>query len=225
MEKARYLDGTTLADVVSEEVYEKLITVFEAYGLPVDLFAVYKPWSIANTLQVFSMSSSESAEQGAEAANLGIDMYFLLNALVTQKSVDELEGLKFQVDQFDGLSTEFQEEYLNAVLDSILHPQDEETTTSADILNEWLTLWRKGDIEGFTNSFVQATEEAEETENELTTMLFGNRDKDMADKISKILEAEDKATYFVVVGAGHLVAENTIIHYLTEMGYEVEVLQ
>lgn len=219
---ALYWDGTTLADVVSEEVYDKLITVLEVYGLPVEEFAVFKPWSIANTLQVLSMTNSGSAEQGAESANLGIDMYFLLNAFLTQKPVFELEGMKYQVDLFEGLSAEFQEEYLEAILDSILHPQDEETTTSADLLNEWLTLWKKGDIEGFTNSFAPATEE---TENELTTMLFGKRDKDMAEKIIMMLESEQKGTYFVVVGAGHLTIENSVLDHLTEMGYEVEVLQ
>ena len=219
---AIYWDGTTLADVVSVEVYEKLIVVFEAYGLPAEEFAVFKPWSIANTLQVLSMTNSGSAEQGAESANLGIDMYFLLNAFLTQKPVFELEGMKYQVDLFEGLSPEFQEEYLKAVLDSILEPQDEETTTSADILNEWLNLWRAGDIEGFTNSFVPATEE---TENELTTMLFGKRDKDMAEKISMMLKSEYKGTYFIVVGAGHFTIENSVLHHLTEMGYEVEGLQ
>jgi len=222
MTKSMYQDGTNLEDVLSQETYEKLLKVLNQYGIQSEAISTYKPWRLANDLSVMLATNSEDTQQSAQAAGLGIDVYFLLNAFLSQKPIAELEGIKYQADLFDGLSVEFQEEYLEAILDSILEPQEEEGNTSADLLDEWVNLWIKGDIEGFTSSYTQSIDG---TENELTNMLFGKRDLDMSENIRKMLDSEEKGTYFVVVGAGHLVTENSIVHRLIEMGYEVEVVQ
>lgn len=221
--KATYQDGTTLKDHISEETYEKLVEVFKKYGLPEDVYNQFKPWSIANDLTVISMTNSDNLQQGAQSANLGIDMYFLSNALLFQKPIIELEGIRYQADLFDGLSAETQEEYLRSIIDSVLEPKTDETVDSAKLLEEWLALWINGDIEGFTASYGHSTKEAEEYE--FTNMLFGKRDKDMAEKIITMLESENKGTYFVVVGAGHLTQDGTVLDQLIEKGYKVEVLQ
>ncbi len=223
LQKATYQDGTTLKDNISEETYEKLMELFGKYGLPEDVYNQFKPWSIANDLTVLSMTNSENIQQGSQAASLGIDMYFLSNALLAQKPIVELEGIRYQADLFDGLSAETQEGYLVSIIDSILAPKTDETVDSAKLLDEWLTQWKNGDIEGFTNSYGHSTEGAEE--DEFTKMLFGQRDKDMAEKIITILESESKGTYFVVVGAGHLAKDGTVLDQLIEKGYNVEALQ
>lgn len=322
MEKATYQDGTTIKDNISQETYEKLLLVFEMYGMPEEIYGLFKPWSLANTLSVLSVTSSENIEEGAQSANLGVDVYFLSNAVLLQKPIYELEGLKFQVDLFDGLSPEYQDYYLNMVLNSILGIQTEDTETeetenetgmdenmadteteaaeaeteeatgteaeeteaeaetteaekeimdeaeqtevteeaedaeeaeeaekaevtededkaeiieteetesneeeaeviydSATLLAEWLKLWRNGDIEGFARSYRQSNDESDD---ELSALLFGKRDQNMADKIIELLESDEKGTYFVVIGAGHLVVENTVIDKLREKGYIVE---
>ncbi|HSH35767.1 TraB/GumN family protein [Schnuerera sp.] len=220
MEKATYQDGATLKDNISEETYQKVIKVLEIYNLPQEQFLQFKPWSLANNLSVLSSTDSQNLEQGSEAANLGIDMYFLSKAMLKQKPIIELEGIRYQADLFDGLSHEFQENYLSIVLDSILNPPAEESIDSTYLLKEWLSQWKNGDIDGFANSYKG---ENQETEDEFSNMLFGQRDKAMTEKIIKILESEEKGTYFLVVGAGHFVEENTIIHHLQEKGYNVEL--
>lgn len=220
LEKATYQDGTTLKDYVSEETYEKFLQVCEIYGLPAEMFAQFKPWSIANNLTVLTSSDSDSLEEGSQAALLGIDMYFLSNAVLLQKPIIELEGIRFQADLFDSLSPEYQEVLLNSALDSILNPQDDESLDAAKLMEEWLNQWKKGDIEGFTESYVGNLETSED---ELTKMLFGERDRNMTERIIEILESEEKGTYFLVVGAGHFVTPDTIIYQLIEKGYNVEV--
>ncbi|MGF7058503.1 TraB/GumN family protein [Brassicibacter mesophilus] len=222
MQKSMFQDDTTLKDVISEELYEKVLLVFEKYGIDEKEYSKLKPWSLANNLNVISMSNSENMEQGAQSAGLGIDMYFIINALLSQKPIDELEGIQYQADMFDGLSQEFQEEYLTMIVDNILSPPVEEAQNSSEQLDEWLDFWRKGDVEGFSASFTKATEG---DESELTKMLFGIRDEKMADKISQLLESEEKGTYFIVVGAGHLAQPNTILHNLEEKGYTIEILK
>lgn len=84
-----------------------------------------------------------------EMAMLGIDNYFLVNALLQEKPVIELEGTKAQVDMFEALSPEAQEQSLVDVLDSILQPSEE---NEYDIMQEWFTSWKQGDAEAFTKT-------------------------------------------------------------------------
>ncbi|WP_026478838.1 TraB/GumN family protein [Alkaliphilus transvaalensis] len=220
LQKATYQDGTRLSDEVSEETFERLTLVLNKYGIPTELVETFKPWSIANELNILSMSSSENPEDASQLAGLGIDMYFLLNALLTQKPIYELEGIEYQADLFDNLTLETQEAYLNGIIDSILEPQEDGATTPQTIVDQWFDLWVAGDIEGFSTSFGSSLED---TSNELSDMLLGQRDIDMAAKIMEILNSEEEGTYFVVVGAGHLVTEETILYQLEKHGFEVEL--
>ncbi len=219
-QEAMYNDGTSLQDHISAETYAKCLEVFAQYGLPVELYNQFKPWGISNNLEVLTISNSGSLDEGVEAANLGIDMYFLTTGMLTQKPVVELEGLLYQAGLFNSISPEMQELQLNNILDLILAGGTEEPLESADLLNVWFDQWYKGDIDGFKKSYAAASAEGEQGEYE--KMLFGKRDKDMADKLAQLLEEGDLGTYFVVVGAGHLTIEGTIIDELESKGYTVE---
>lgn len=232
LEKAMYQDGTTLKDNISEETYEKVAMVLESYGIPEEQYNYFKPWYIANNLSVLSSTNSNDIEEGQEAANLGVDMYFLTKATLMQKPILELEGIEYQADLFDSLSEEVQEEYLITALDSILEPESEkveeaeelldtgEIIDDAELLNLWLNQWKEGDIEGFASSY---NEVYSITEDEFSSMLFGERDKNMTEQIIELLELENDFTVFVVVGSGHLVLPDTIIDQLLEHGYDVKV--
>ncbi len=209
-------DGTTIKDVVSQKTYEKLLKVIEKYGEPAEAFAQFKPWTLASYFANLSLSESSGIPADI-MANSGIDMYFLTNALLSQKPVIELEGIKAQADMFDGLSPEAQEEYLVETLDSILDPDSIEVK-EGDLVKEWLGHWNKGDIKGFAESFNTQEQES----NEFNSMLFGERDKNMSEKIAKLLESDEKGTYFVVVGAGHFLTPQSILFHLKEKGYTVE---
>ncbi|KAB8139388.1 TraB/GumN family protein [Gracilibacillus oryzae] len=214
-EASMYQDGTTIKDAVSEETYDKLEKALEKYGLSADAVQNLKPWSLASTLS--NLSLSESLDMSAqEMANSGIDMYFMTNALLAQKPIEELEGVKFQADLFDGLSAEAQEEYLVQTLDSILSPNPEYNET--DMINDWFTYWKEGNVDSFAESFNASAEEP----SEFNDMLLGQRDIDMADKIAGLLESDQQATSFVVVGAGHYIGDTSVIHYLEQDGYNVE---
>ncbi|MFA9559330.1 TraB/GumN family protein [Evansella sp. AB-rgal1] len=216
MQKSMFDDETTIEDVLSEETYNKLVKVLEGYGIPVEYVAFYKPWSIASDLSNISLSESLGTP-AEELASLGIDMYFLTNAMLGQKPILELEGIAAQADMFDGLSAEAQEDYLADVLDSILEEQTYDES-EAELLKEWFKYWSAGDIDGFTESLLLLDGEP----TEFDEMLLGERDKNMAEGISQLLESEEKGTYFVVVGAAHFLTEGTILYYLEEKGYTIE---
>ncbi|MFC4403372.1 TraB/GumN family protein [Gracilibacillus xinjiangensis] len=165
-----------------------------------------------------NFSLSESLGMSAEQiSSLGVDMYFMTNAFLDQKPIKELEGMKAQADMFDGLSPEAQEEYLVQTLDSVLDP-DAGEYNEAELINEWFGHWINGDVNGFTESFTSITT-GEPTE--FDEMLFGTRDKDMAEKIMGLLESEESATSFIVVGAGHFTMDESILYHLEQNDYQV----
>ncbi|QOR35287.1 TraB/GumN family protein [Clostridium sp. 'deep sea'] len=223
IQRAMYQDGTTLKDHISEELFNKCTKLFTELGLPTETMVGFKPWSIANDLTVLASTKSKNVEEASEVANAGIDMYFLSKALLTQKPIVELEGIVFQAELFNGLSAETQEEYLTQAVENINNKGEDisEDTTEKNAVHIWLDLWKKGDIESFKQSYRGSVES---DENEITNMLFGKRDEGMANKIEKMLEGEGSTTYFVVVGAGHLTVDNSVIDRLIEKGYEVKAL-
>ncbi|MEO4053900.1 TraB/GumN family protein [Solibacillus sp. CAU 1738] len=215
MERAMYAEGTTLQDTVSAETFAKLEKVAALYKLPMDLLVTQKPWMLSNSLSLLA-TDDFFGMSGEEMTMHGIDMYFLLNALLQGKPVIELEGIKAQADKIEALSPEAQEQSLVDVLNSILEPSAD---NEYNVMNDWFNNWKSGDILAFANSFQEMQGEA----SELNEMLFGLRDEQMAKKIISLLENEE-GTYFVVVGAGHFLIEKSIRYHLEQSGYKVEPL-
>lgn len=221
-------EGETLESKLAPELYEKIVMVYESMGVPAENLSGFKPWFISNNLNAMVMQDGinegldASDEEAVATATRGLDVYFLLNAMLTGKPVGELEGVAAQAMMFDGLSDEVVSKHLEAILDMILN-DDSEEATSADEMNallaSWFEFWRTGDVDGFTESFAAA----QEPENEFTQMLFGARDVYMAERIHELLTSETAGKHFVVVGAGHLIGDLSIIENLKKMGYEVNV--
>ncbi|SOC34858.1 TraB/GumN family protein [Ureibacillus acetophenoni] len=219
LENAMFEEGTTLKDVVSEETFAKVEQVAEMYQIPLEQLVMFQPWALSSDLAILSMDDSFGISP-QEMSMHGIDMYFLLNAMLQGKPVIELEGMQAQVDMFTGLSPEAQEEVLVAALDSILDPS---TESEYDSLKEWFDYWKNGDVAAWTESFNASVAEANATASEYDAMLFGDRDEQMAQKIATLLE-EQEGTYFVVVGAGHFIVDKNIRYHLEQSGYTVEPL-
>lgn len=211
-----YSDGSKLPDHVSKETYEKAQAILMKMGLPTDSYDDFKPWIIANELSVMSVVDPNSIQEEVDPGLYGIDMYFLTRGLLEAKPLGELEGVIEQANLFNSMPIELQEHQLSMALDSILNPDSDLAAQSVDLLQYWFEKWHQGDIDGFAESFAA---EIGEDRSQFDQMLFGERDAVMAGKLSQLLEAEGQATYFVVIGAGHLVEKNTVKEQLEGRGY------
>lgn len=215
IEKAMFNDGRTIKDVVSEETYAKLQKVAAQLEMPIEELEMQKPWLLSNNFSTMMMDGAFGLT-AEEMAMHGVDMQFLLSAYLQQKPIYELEGINAQVDMFEALSPEAQEESLIAALDGILEPT-EQSEEDVQLMADWFTNWVKGDVEKFSESLT----EMEGDTSEFNQMLFGKRDAEMAAKIVDVLE-EQQGTFFVVVGAGHFLVDKNIRYHLEESGYEVK---
>ncbi|MEF3304350.1 TraB/GumN family protein [Paenibacillus sp. GYB003] len=215
-----YDDGTTLKDHVAPETYAKLQSVAEKLNLPPQSFDALKPWVISGNLSLTTLMAKP--EDIAQATNSGVDLYFTLRAMFAGKPVHELEGVKLQGDLLSSVPPEQQEKELNQLLDSILNPNASEPDPAVQFKN-WQLLWAKGDAEGFTKAYSESLQLAQNSGT--AQRLLGERDRNMANKLSELLEQDGSSTYFIVVGAAHFTVKDMVIDKLKQKGYDVRFVQ
>ncbi len=203
---ALYPANDTLAKHLSAETYERVKKETGALGIPVELINKQKPWFLSMTLVAL-----ESLKLGFDP-NYGIDKYFLKKA-EGKKKILELESLDYQIELFSNFSDGEQELFLIYTLKDLNIMEQE--------LDGLTRAWSTGDTKGMESILTRSLSE-DKALSPIYEKLVYERNKKMASKIRDFLKA--KETYFIIVGAGHLVGSEGIIELLKRDGYRVEQL-
>lgn len=202
LEMSSYKDGTTLKDHLSPEMYAKLEGILKENGAQAGALDTFKPWSVSSSLDYLK------AMKSGFDANIGIDMYFLAQAIERKVPIMELESIKSQLEMMDGFSPELQEEMLAASIENYYKTESG--------IEELTDMWVTGDEEKLL-AITNVTGEKEE----LNKAMLTDRNLPMAEKIDGYLKGKEAKTYFVVVGAAHMLGENGIVPLLEKKGYTV----
>lgn len=225
-----YSDGTTLKDHISEELYAQTVQVFAALGMTEEMVAVYKPWALANSLM--ALSTQDETTTGTAMA---IDLYVNSAAANAGKTIGAVETYALQGGIFDTLSPEYQEAYLAGyvalALPSLtgqtpeLSEEDQKALQEAielqqQTLDAIMEAWKAGDVAAFEKVYNKAS--VVESDDELNSRLFTDRDPGMIKAAAALLEREGENTFFMAVGAGHMVDPGGIVSGLRALGYTVE---
>jgi uncharacterized protein YbaP (TraB family) len=197
-----YSDGTTLKDHVSAETYADIQEILKDLQIPENAFDPYMAWNVSTGLD-----SLASQTQGFSGGS-GIDMFFLQHAAANNKEIIELESISMQLKMFSNFSDELQEQMLK---DSIANYKA--GVTAIEPLSE---MWKTGNEDQLLE-LVKATAENEE----LYKALLEDRNIAMVDKIEGYLNDEEGKTYFIVVGAAHMIGEHGLVPLLEKEGYTV----
>ncbi|WP_161568379.1 TraB/GumN family protein [Anaerobacillus alkaliphilus] len=201
-----YQDGTTIQDHISPDLYEELLGTISELGLNEETVTIFKPWLLADMLE------STLLENAGFSLELGIDQYFLSKAEIEKKEILSLETIHDQLNLYSMLLPESQEKALKATI------EDQDNTIKQ--IEELMEMWKHGDIHGLSK--LRTIEEDESGDVvDYFYALTDKRDKEMTAKIEDFLKNGQSETFFVVVGALHLVGENSIIDLLKQQGYEV----
>ena len=206
MEQAVYPDNDTLEKHISPETLESLKKETGGLGIPFELLNKQKPWFLAMTLVAL-----ESIKLGLDP-NLGIDKYFLSKAEGKKKML-ELESVDEQISLLSGFSDKDQELFLIYTLKD-LHIMEQE-------VNQLTQAWISGDTKSMESLLTKSLSE-DKTLSAIFEKLIFERNRRMVSKIEDFLRT--KGTYFVIVGAGHLVGSQGIIELLRGKGYLLEQL-
>jgi hypothetical protein len=206
MESAFYPAHDTLEKHISPENYEWVKKETTGMSIPIELINKQKPWFLAMTLVTL-----ESLKLGFDP-NLGIDKYFLSKAEV-KKKILELESLDYQIHLLSNLSDKDQELFLVSTLRNLKIMEQE--------VNKLIQTWSSGDTKGMESILTRSASE-DKSLSPIFEKLIYERNRKMVSRIEDYLKA--KETYFVIVGAGHLVGDQGIIEILRGKGYVVEQL-
>jgi len=205
-ESGLYLDDETFEKHVSPQTYDLVKKELERLGVPLELIGKQKPWFLALTL-----ASLEIVKLGFDP-NYGIDAYFLSKG-EDKKKILELESFDSQINLFCQLTEKEQEFLLLYTLKDIQVIEQE--------LDKLVQAWTSGDTKGVEAIITRSLAEDRGLSPIYEKLIYG-RNRNMASKIEGYLKT--KGSYFVVVGAGHLVGKRGIIEILKAKGFLVEQL-
>ncbi len=191
----------TLRAVLDPEVYDLTEARAAELGLPLMLLERLEPWLVALTLMDLGMS-----RLGYQASQ-GLEQYLVRRSLTDGKEILGLETLDDQIGIFDSLSWADQEALLLQTLTDLQAAEAEMTTL--------LDAWRDGNLDELAAELTADFDELPE----LQTALVSSRNRRWAAKLEALLEGSGR--YLVVVGALHLVGEDSVIELLSARGFDV----
>lgn len=193
-----YKGDTVLADMISKENYDQLVAIFKQAGLPEIGFSKLKPFAAAMTAEQMQYKSIGMGQES------GIDFYFLNKAKKAKKEIIELESIAFQMSvfsEFDKIS----DPYIKYTLS-----KSPENDADHDIV-ELIEAWKSGDEDKIVKIINKTPDDFPQLKT-LMEKLLDDRNITMSAKIQEYLQKG--GTYFVVVGAAHIVGEKGIVDIL-----------
>jgi uncharacterized protein YbaP (TraB family) len=196
-----YSPGDSIDKHLDGEILALLQQHLSRSGTSLDAVRAFRPWLVA-----VMMTLGEMQRQGYRP-DLGLDIYFA-EKVKGRKRIAALETVDEQVALFAGMTGPLQEEMLKETL-TVLGGLGED-------MKQALLLWRTGDAEGMDKLLVAPLRKDYPN---LYQTLFVERNRRMAAEIEGYLKST--GSYFVIVGAGHLVGPDGILVLLRGKGYTV----
>ncbi len=207
MESSMYKDGKTLKSELSPELYARLGEELNKLNMSIEQFNMFKPWYLSLTLSMLEI------QKAGMKPELGIDMHLLAKANEKEKEIVELESAYGQLELLTTIPDESQEGYLEYTLDNFANTKE--------LMDIMVKAWISGDAKTMYESTKGKMKEQAESEGDMEfyNRLFPDRDAKMAVKIDEMLKSKDGKTYFVVIGAGHLIGDDGQLKRLRDLGY------
>ncbi len=206
MQKGSYPAGETLRDHISAATWQALEAHVAARSLPLSMFERFKPSMAAVMLAMMELQSV-----GLDP-DQGIDRHLLARAHADSVPVVDLETVEQQIDALFGHDAGVEELILT---ESLAQSGDE----MRRILSEMVAAWRAGD----TAAIEALISEQWLDDPRLVGFheaILGTRNRQMAQTIDRRAGA-GAATWFVVVGAAHLVGDDGVPALLAAQGWQV----
>jgi uncharacterized protein len=203
MAAVMYQNNDTLKNHMTSAGYDFAASELKKAGINSLIIDKCKPWFLAMTLEVL-----ELAKMGYNT-ELGIDKHFSNKA--GGKKVAALETVEFQINLFSQFTDEEQEAFLLFTIRNMELVKREMATM--------VRAWKTGDAAKI-DSLLSENVSKYPALGRIYEKLLYQRNRNMTLKIEDYLKTGE--TYFIVIGAGHLVGKKGIIEMLRNKGYSVK---
>jgi uncharacterized protein YbaP (TraB family) len=203
LREAMYRDNDIILNHISKSTFEMLRKKFLEFGVPVENMLSFRPWSLGITLQVLML------QKLGYNPEYGIDLHFLKSAKGS-KQIVELESADFQIKLLTSLDEMDQEFFL---IDTIRN-----SDILKSLMRDLMSAWARGDEAAVREIMFQSLKDEPRLASFYEKFIF-ERNRTMSDRIAAMLQT--KGTYFVVIGAGHLVGDKGVVRLLERKGYSL----
>ncbi|HEX2079670.1 MAG TPA: TraB/GumN family protein [Longimicrobium sp.] len=205
--RGMYPAGKSLRSEIPADLYarvEAAAPALAALGVTMPVLDRMEPWLVALMFQAVEWQKAGLTPEH------GVDMHFSGRAKEDGKPVGGLEPVELQLGLFDGMTAEEQVSFLRQSL--------EDAPRTAEQMREIVAAWRAGDaarIDAIMN-------ESMDDSPALYARMLTDRNAAWVPQIEALLRGRDDV--LVVVGAAHLVGEQSVVSMLRQRGYTVEQL-
>lgn len=204
MERGFARDGRLLNQRISEKLMGKVRSTAERFAVPVPTLLAMQPWMAASTISVSALV------QAGYDPNAGVDT--MLQQEISVERQGFLETAEEQIDVIAGGSEADQIIMLEATL--------AEAERIVTMIDEMKDAWLGGTPETLADLFLAEMGAYGEG---FMDRLIVDRNENWVEQIEVML-AENEAA-FLVVGAGHLVGEHSVVKLLEQQGFSSERVQ
>lgn len=194
----------TLRESLGNDIYEEASRKAESLGIPLMLFDSFEPWFAA-----LSITQLRMMQLGFDPS-WGIETRMTQRAATDGKNIDGLETLEEQLGFMADMDAKTQREFLMQSL-------DEAEAVEAEV-SSIVSAWRAGDAGELEELMMNGFEAAPGLEDALLI----KRNRNWVRPIEALADQEDN--YLVVVGAMHLVGDNSVVAMLEDNGWTVTQL-
>lgn len=171
------------------------------------------------SLKPFMITSMIAIQMGMQMGfdpMQGIDLHFINRSKKDKKSLVELESLDFQANIVGSLNDEESDALISSLIESM---------KKREMMQEFQHIvdsWNAADAEAIAKIFVTSANK-DPASKRMMKMLMDDRNEGMVAKINDMMKAGKKL--FVVVGAGHLAGEKSVVDLLKKQGLDVKQIR
>jgi hypothetical protein len=191
-------NGATLQEILGKSDYTKASQLAEELGIPLALFESFKPWFAA-----LSITQLRMIQLGFDPT-WGIETQITERAKAEGKPITGLETLEEQLSFMNDLDSETQQLFLLQSLEDATEVQKE--------VQSMVTAWRSGDTETLEHLLVEGLQEIPV----LFDALLTQRNQNWVPQIIEL--SQQPGNHLIIVGAMHLVGEDSVLRMLEDRG-------
>lgn len=197
--------GRTLETLLGARTYRKARELAAEIDIDLTIMQPFEPWYA--TLQITQLRLMQLGFDGS----YGVETQLFLQATQLGKKIEGLETLEAQLAMMDSLPLKTQKRFLIMTLEQIAVLDDK--------MDGIVNAWRSGDTHALQRDLMDEFR----LEPKLYEQMIVQRNANWVESILDMID--DRQNYLIVVGALHLVGDDSIQRMLADKGYSTRQIK
>ena len=199
-----YTNNETLSEKLEPEVKASLENKLSEFGANLEKLDGFRPAMVSIVLMSMELQKQNLLGEG-------VDAYYTKKATKDNKTKNYLETMEFQLALFKTMGQGNENDFIKRNLADL--------NNYNDMFKGLLTAWREGDTDTLNKV---AVEKMQKNDPKSYKQLFKDRNNNWLPKVEAMFNNDSNE--FVLVGAGHLVGQDSLLTLLENKGYSVSLV-